>query len=80
MAIKVLDGARVYILMYYDPDEDPCICDIYASKEKAREEARRRNKQYCEPESLTEDGDFNSDDYDSCEYCYYDVLTYTLVL
>lgn len=80
MAIKVLEGARVYVLMYYDPDEDPCICDIFASKEKAREESRRRNKQYCETSPLTEDGDFDIEHYDSCEYCYYDIVSFTLVL
>ena len=78
--ITILDPASVYALWYYDPDEDPCLCEIFASREKALAEARRRNKEYCDHEAIKENGDFNHEQYDSGDYDYYEVTTYTLVI
>lgn len=79
--ITILDPAKVYVLWYNDPDEDPCICEIYASREKAIAEARRRNKEYCmgdDEDAFTAEGDFKSNEYDSCDYAYYEVVAYAL--
>lgn len=78
--ITILDPASVYVLWYYEPDETPCLCEIFASKEKAVAEARRRNKEYCNHEAIKENGDFNHDKYECSDYEYYAVATYTLVI
>lgn len=76
---KIFEGSKVFVLMYYDTDDDPCVCDIFVSKEKAEAEKRRRNQQYCGGNCFTPDWDFNYDEYDSSEYSYYEVLEFELV-
>lgn len=78
--MKILEGSYVFILMYYDPDEAPCICDVYASQDQARSECRRRNKEYVDHKCLTEEGDFDHNNYDSADYDYYDVVKYKILL
>ena len=75
---KIFEGSKVFVLMYYS-DEEPVICDIFTSREKAVAEKRRRNEQYCGGTCFTSDWDFNYDEYDSCDYNFYDVCEYELI-
>jgi len=76
---KIVEGAKVFVLKYFDPEEDPTICDIFVSIEKAIAEKRRCNKTYVADECFTEEGDFNYDEYDTCDWRYYEVSEYNLV-
>ena len=76
---KIVEGARVFVLKYFDPEDEPTICDIFVSKEKAVAEKRRRNKTYVSGECFTEEGDFNYDEYDTCDWCYYEILEFELI-
>lgn len=78
--MKILEGSYVFILMYYNPDDDDCICEVYANEKQAREECRRRNKDYVDHECLTEEGDFDHNHYDSADFDYYDVVKYQIIV
>lgn len=77
--MKIVEGAKVFLLIYHDgEDGDIRVCDAYASYEKALERARNCNLSILGGSCFTEEGDFNDDEYDPCEYNYYDVTTYDI--
>ena len=78
--IKVLDGSKVFVLVYCPSDDDIEICEVFASKEQAIKEKRRRNHDYCGGSCFTPDWDFNYDEYEGCDYDHYEVEQYNLIV
>lgn len=77
---KIIEGAQVFVLIYYDPDQDPYIVSVFGSKEKAQETKREKNRNMSETECFDENGDFDYDNYDTCDYGYYDILQFDLII
>lgn len=77
--MKLIEGGNVFILMFYERDEDPCICNVYGCRELAVAEMRKRNKRFVDSKFLTDEGDFDFDHYDCDDTSYYDVLNFELI-
>lgn len=73
--MKFFEGASAYLLVYYNPDSGMEICGLYANNDVATSQKRLRNNALLHTECFDENGDFNYDDYDTCDYAYYDVIT-----
>ena len=61
MSIQAIDGTNLYVVYFWNGDDrDFEVCCVCATERNAKEEYRRRNKEYLEdekPENISEEGD-----------------------
>lgn len=83
MSIQAIDGTNLYVVYFWDGyDGDFEICCVCATERKAKEEYRRRNKEYLEdekPECISEEGDVIWDSTSSDSRYYYYVGTRLII-
>ena len=76
MSIQAVDGTNLYVVYFWNGyDSDFAVSCVCATERKAKEEYRRRNKEYLEDaysECISEEGDVIWDETssDSCYYYY----------
>ena len=61
MSIQAIDGTNLYVVYFWDGYNNEFeVCCVCATERGAKEEYRRRNKEYLEdekPENISEEGD-----------------------
>lgn len=77
MSIKVMEGTHVYVVYEWDGyNGDFFINNVYATRKKAQEEVRRKNKEFLSEEECFDknyDVDFTLTNNDSRYYWYTEV-------
>ena len=78
--MKIVEGSHVFLVVYYDPEDDMTICQAYADRNKAKADARARNKDMFDTSCFDENGDFDYDNHDSADWAFYDVVEMSIIL
>ena len=83
MSIQAVDGTNLYVVYSWDGyDSDFEVCCVCATERKAKEEYRRRNKEYLEDvdsECISEEGDVIWDAISSDSRYYYYASTRLII-